>query len=341
MTDPDSRRLTRRLELLEAALADSNEPEQRRALRDELLEVHRHFDRIGLNDIESQRPRTTRRTMPEGSSARSTGEAPGIVDDHPHEPPSAETLDSVADPKSETLLSAGSSEGGADLSEDESATDEPVEAAGPPSRHGYYPDPFDDNGFMRYFDGSLWDNGTYPPGGPSLKNLDVPKDRRKNAPPGQPRNRAAHPNKPTRPGFYSDPFSADGYERHFDGERWGDATHPLGGPTLDSLKLTEDQRTGNPSASTNKSAPATASTSADTKTNPVNKFAVAAFVHGLLSILLFEIGIVPILAVIFSLIGLGTYRTGEHSGRWMAVVGLILGVLYSFAYLAAYGHIAI
>ena len=72
-----------------------------------------------------------------------------------------------------------------------------------------------------------------------------------------------------------------------------------------------------------------------------NKFAVAGFALGLASIFLYEIGIVPVLAVAISIVGLATYDPAEQTGRWMALVGLVLGVVYTFAYLVAYGHISI
>ena len=70
-----------------------------------------------------------------------------------------------------------------------------------------------------------------------------------------------------------------------------------------------------------------------------NGFAVTGFILGLVSIFLAFIGMLPILAVIFSTIGLFTFKPMTQKNRWMAIVGLVLGVLYTFSYLQIYGHI--
>lgn len=72
---------------------------------------------------------------------------------------------------------------------------------------------------------------------------------------------------------------------------------------------------------------------------PFNGMAIAGLVLGLTSILFYQIGIIPILAIVFSAIALGTFKVNLQRGRWMAGVGLFLGVLYAIAYLRAYGYI--
>ncbi len=67
--------------------------------------------------------------------------------------------------------------------------------------------------------------------------------------------------------------------------------------------------------------------------------AVAGFSLGIASVFLYWIGIVPILGLIFSIIALATYRPEIHTGRWMAVIGLVLSALYTVMSLAALGHL--
>lgn len=119
------------------------------------------------------------------------------------------------------------------------------------------------------------------------------------------------------------------HERHFNGERRTDASHPAGGPTVTDLQA----RSREQDPATSPALPAARPRA--------NRAAVTGFGLSLLSIVLYELGIVPILAVIFSAVGLGTYRPGEQSGRWMAGVGLVVGVVYTFMYLASYGHLGL
>ncbi|NQU19349.1 DUF4190 domain-containing protein [bacterium] len=72
-----------------------------------------------------------------------------------------------------------------------------------------------------------------------------------------------------------------------------------------------------------------------------NKSAKTGFILGLSSILFYWIGIIPILAIIFSIIGLSTFDRTKQKGRWMAITGLIMGILYSLVYMQEYGHINI
>lgn len=62
-----------------------------------------------------------------------------------------------------------------------------------------------------------------------------------------------------------------------------------------------------------------------------------SFGLGLASILFAWIGIVPLLAIIFG--GIGISRTKEEdSGRWMAVAGLILGIVFFISNAYMNGH---
>jgi len=67
--------------------------------------------------------------------------------------------------------------------------------------------------------------------------------------------------------------------------------------------------------------------------------AIWSFVLGIASIFLASIGIIPIFAIILGIIGLNRTKDKENSGRWMAVTGLILGILYTLVYMNIYGHI--
>lgn len=62
----------------------------------------------------------------------------------------------------------------------------------------------------------------------------------------------------------------------------------------------------------------------------LNAFALVGFVLGLLSIgLYWVLGIIPVLAIIFSIIGLiGAKKMGQK-GKGLAIAGLILGILYT------------
>jgi len=70
-----------------------------------------------------------------------------------------------------------------------------------------------------------------------------------------------------------------------------------------------------------------------------NPYALTGLVLGFASVFLYVVGILPVLAVVFSAIGLGTFDERRHKNRWTAIVGLVLGILYTIMYMHAYGHI--
>src|SRR5208337_833874 len=70
-----------------------------------------------------------------------------------------------------------------------------------------------------------------------------------------------------------------------------------------------------------------------------NPMAATGFVLGIVSIFLYFIGILPILAIVFSAIGLGTFKQELQKNKWMAGVGLALGIIYTLMYMRAYGHL--
>lgn len=66
-------------------------------------------------------------------------------------------------------------------------------------------------------------------------------------------------------------------------------------------------------------------------------FAIWGFVIGIVSVFL-GMGLPPIVAIILS--GIGINKTKESgTGRWMAVTGLMLGILYFVVYLYNFGYI--
>ncbi len=70
-----------------------------------------------------------------------------------------------------------------------------------------------------------------------------------------------------------------------------------------------------------------------------NKLAVTGFVLGIVSIFFSFIGIIPILALILSGIGLNQAKERKEGGTTLAIVGLILGAIYTLVYMRTYGHI--
>lgn len=70
-----------------------------------------------------------------------------------------------------------------------------------------------------------------------------------------------------------------------------------------------------------------------------NKLAVTGFILGLISIPFGFIGIIPILALILSAVGLYQAKEKKEDGAILAIIGLILGVIYTLVYMKNYGHI--
>jgi hypothetical protein len=72
-----------------------------------------------------------------------------------------------------------------------------------------------------------------------------------------------------------------------------------------------------------------------------NKLALTGFILSIISIPLYEIGIIPILAVIFSAIGLYQVKNNkkQEGGANLAIIGLIIGIIYTLMYMNAYGHL--
>lgn len=72
---------------------------------------------------------------------------------------------------------------------------------------------------------------------------------------------------------------------------------------------------------------------------PRNGFALTGLIFGIAAFFLFSIGIIPILAVTFSAIGLARVKDRAGSGRAQAWTGLALGIVYTLVYLYHSGHL--
>ena len=59
-----------------------------------------------------------------------------------------------------------------------------------------------------------------------------------------------------------------------------------------------------------------------------NGYCIASFGLGIAGMLCYQVGILPLLAIIFGWIGLATFKKGAQQNRWMGMTGLILGILY-------------
>ena len=81
-----------------------------------------------------------------------------------------------------------------------------------------------------------------------------------------------------------------------------------------------------------------------TMENPVdakrfNAMGLTGFIIGLCSVALYAIGILPVLAIVFSGIGIGTFKPEAQKSSWMAYVGLGLGILYTIMNLSDKGYL--
>ena len=69
-----------------------------------------------------------------------------------------------------------------------------------------------------------------------------------------------------------------------------------------------------------------------------NKYARIGFYLGLASIFFYELGIIPLVAIVCSGIGLSKFDPQTENKRWMAGLGLALGVMYLFLNMYRNGH---
>jgi hypothetical protein len=59
-----------------------------------------------------------------------------------------------------------------------------------------------------------------------------------------------------------------------------------------------------------------------------NVWCTTGFGFGIASIFLAWIGIIPLIGLVFSIIGLVKHNKQKHKGLWMGIAGLILNLLY-------------
>lgn len=71
---------------------------------------------------------------------------------------------------------------------------------------------------------------------------------------------------------------------------------------------------------------------------PSNRLAQVGFWLGVASIFLFDLGIVPLLGIGFSVAGLFTFDEAKHSRIWQAWWGLGVSIVYMWANAAKNGH---
>lgn len=70
-----------------------------------------------------------------------------------------------------------------------------------------------------------------------------------------------------------------------------------------------------------------------------NTWATVGFIIGIVSIFFAFIGTVPLSGLVINSIGI--YKSGKvgGKGKWMAIIGLVLSIVFTFVYLNRYGYI--
>jgi 5,6,7,8-tetrahydromethanopterin hydro-lyase len=79
--------------------------------------------------------------------------------------------------------------------------------------------------------------------------------------------------------------------------------------------------------------------SCDRSHNRNNLWALTGFVLGCCSIPFSFIGILPIAALVCSIVGVNTFRQDTQKNSWMGPLGIVLGAMSFLAYLSAWGHL--
>jgi len=70
-----------------------------------------------------------------------------------------------------------------------------------------------------------------------------------------------------------------------------------------------------------------------------NSQCLIGFILGIASIFLAFIGVIPLSAIIISIIGLVKFKDNEHKNRWQGIVGLFLGLIYMLVNMYINGHL--
>ena len=71
----------------------------------------------------------------------------------------------------------------------------------------------------------------------------------------------------------------------------------------------------------------------------IPKSPTVALILGILSVFFFDIGIIPCLAVIVSIIAMTKYKSIGTKHRAFAVIGLILSMIYFLMYILVYSKV--
>lgn len=66
-----------------------------------------------------------------------------------------------------------------------------------------------------------------------------------------------------------------------------------------------------------------------------NSICILAFIFGIISVFV-GIYIFPLLSIILGIIGISTFNNKTKKGKWMGIVGLILGIVYFLVYIVNY-----
>jgi len=78
----------------------------------------------------------------------------------------------------------------------------------------------------------------------------------------------------------------------------------------------------------------------ETTATTKNYFALAGLILSIAGVFFYKKGIISLLAVIFSAIGLAKTKDYEGKGKAPAIIGLVLGILLTVMYIInAYGYI--
>ena len=114
---------------------------------------------------------------------------------------------------------------------------------------------------------------------------------------------------------------------------------PRGGPIEESTQLDTGPALQSSVLGCVTAAPAPPCQASSAKADlPVNGYAITGLSLGIASVFLAWIGIIPLLAIIFSGIGLAKVKQRQGKGQVQAWIGLILGILFMFASLYEHGH---
>ena len=70
-----------------------------------------------------------------------------------------------------------------------------------------------------------------------------------------------------------------------------------------------------------------------------NKWARVGLGVGILSVFFAFIGIIPLSGIVINSVAIYKSKAYSGSGKWQAIIGLILSIIYTMVYLNRYGYI--